>query len=96
MSKYSPAQKQDVFHVSLCDVYKCVFVFSRSAWSVGTEWAVAAPLTIVSAARWENWVTDLNKPLASGGRSGQSINLIKKTDCVSFYSVTNLKTLFST
>lgn len=37
----------------------------RSAWSVGAEWDVAAPLTMVSAARWENCVTDLSKPLAS-------------------------------
>lgn len=37
----------------------------RSAWSVGAECDVAAVLTSVSAARWENCVTDLSKPLAS-------------------------------
>lgn len=37
----------------------------RSAWSVGAECEVAAVLTSVSAARWENCVTDLSKPLAS-------------------------------
>lgn len=60
--------------ICLRNVHVCFFnnkeFLSRSAWSVGAECAVPAPLTIVSEMRWENWVTDLNRPLASrrGGR----------------------------
>ena len=38
----------------------------RSAWSVGAMWAVALPLTMVSAVRWENWVRALSSAPASG------------------------------
>lgn len=43
----------------------CLCGLVRSAWSVGAECEVAAVVTSVSAARWENCVTDLSRPLAS-------------------------------
>lgn len=43
--------------------YKCVYL--RSAWSVGAMFAVALPLVIVSAARWENLVRALTRLPAS-------------------------------
>lgn len=51
---------------TLSDDLRCASArLIRSAWSVGAECDVAAVLTSVSAARWENCVTDLSKPLAS-------------------------------
>lgn len=47
-------------------------VFLRSAWSVGAMWAVALPLTMVSAVRWEKWVSALTRPPASGVRRADS------------------------
>lgn len=41
----------------------------RSAWSVGAMWAVALPLMMVSAVRWEKWARALTRPPASGGDS---------------------------
>lgn len=54
----------------MCAVFNNKEYLSRSAWSVGAECAAPAPLTIVSAMRWENCVTDLNRPLASRGGGG--------------------------
>lgn len=41
-------------------------MFLRSEWSVGAKCAVALPLMMVSAARWENWVRALSSPPTSG------------------------------
>lgn len=44
----------------------------RSAWSVGAMWAVALPLTMVSAVRWEKRVRALTRPPASAGERTDS------------------------
>lgn len=43
-------------------------VHLRSAGSVGARWEVALPLTMVSAARWENWVRAATRAEASMGK----------------------------
>lgn len=58
-----------------------IFKYSRSAWSVGAICAVALPLTIVSAAKWENWVNALSRPPASGYD-----NITIKEQCTTFFN----------
>lgn len=55
----------------------------RSAWSVGAMWAVALPLTMVSAVRWEKWVSALTRFPASG--SGRADSDSAETNSSSLY-----------